>query len=227
MALFDFFLRRKKRAFEQTNSPSSLFGETYFWVNQDDSQSAFQKYLEVDDFFGDHIGDPTRNLLTSKIGRAPGENLVLLAVLNKKIIGAIWAGVPHKEAEEAVALGMLQGREKSMRALSEAMVQKSFMLHNMAVDEAYRRKGLGRLLLDKVLQEAQNQGKDLLWGVASPEAVDFYRNSPLEVAAEPSILALTSGVRNAFGLPLVGDSRWVFCHLRPSTSISARFVSMR
>lgn len=225
MSLFQMFHRKNKDVPAKEAAPRNASGEEYFWIDNEDLQIALKKYQEVDDFFSEHIADPTRNHLTSTTAHARSGNFVLVAMLEQKIVGALWAGPPHTEADDAVVRGQQMGKEKQMKSLANDMKQRSLMLHNMAVSPECRHRGIGRELLSLVIDEARDADKDLLWGVASPEALDFYRRTPLEVTPTQGILAIANSPKTVYGLPLTGDSRWVYCHLRRAPILQAGFRS--
>ncbi|MGP5048099.1 GNAT family N-acetyltransferase [Glutamicibacter ardleyensis] len=225
MPLFQMFRRKNKDVPVKEVAPRSTSGEEYFCIENEDPRIALKKYQEVDDFFAEHIADPTKNHLTGTMADQRGDNLVLVAMLGQTIVGALWAGPPHAEADDAVVRGQRMGKEKQMKSLANDMKQRSLMLHNMAVTPEFRRRGIGRELLLLVIEEANDAGKDLLWGVASPEAVDFYSRTPLKVAPNQGILTIANSPKAVYGLPLVGESRWVYCQLRQVVPLQVGFRS--
>lgn len=223
MSLFEMFHRKNKRTPSEPIVFASIAGEEYYWLENSEPVVLLKSYQDVDDFFTKYITDPTRNRLTESVLQPKGDNLVLLATYEDRIVGAIWAGAPHTEADDAILRGQQAGKSRQMNSLAKDMRDSTFMLHNMAVDPEFRNKGFGRSLLLQVTEEATLAGKSLLWGVASADALDFYRRTSLEVAPTEGILTLSNAPGAIYGLPLDGESRWVYRHLKRPSKVRAGF----
>jgi GNAT superfamily N-acetyltransferase len=93
---------------------------------------------QVEAFFAEHIPDPTRLPVTADFrrGRDGADDLVIAVTDERGIVGAAFSGPPWMEADSAVLYG---GDE----TLVNAMCHGSWMLHDMAVRQDARRRGLG------------------------------------------------------------------------------------
>ncbi|MGP4994554.1 GNAT family N-acetyltransferase [Glutamicibacter ardleyensis] len=228
MSLFNIFRRKKTPLPEDQNRrfyrSDSERPEAYFKVIGDDRTALIGEYQAIDQFFSEHIADTTRNKLTNAYNHKQADDLVIVAYQAQELVGAIWAGAPHNEADGAIAMGKMQGKQKEMERLAQDMRQHSWMLHDMAVHPKYRRRGIGFELLNRVIEEASSKEIDLLWGVASPESVAFYKRSPVMVMPPEGALTISNSPRAKYGLPITGESRWIHCRLRQTGALDVGYV---
>jgi GNAT superfamily N-acetyltransferase len=61
--------------------------------------------------------------------------------------------------------------------------QRACQLRGMAVDPAYQRQGIGRMLLAEVEQAAAEKCVEILWANARVPAAEFYRKHGWEIAS--------------------------------------------
>ncbi|MGP9651740.1 GNAT family N-acetyltransferase [Glutamicibacter sp. 363] len=201
------------------------------WIDQADPQELINSYARVDRFFDDLIEDPSRYRLSNVPAEDGKENAVLVAYLEGELVGAIWAGPPMAEAQQAQMFGSLQGQAQAMNELALAMLDHTWMLFDVAVAPDHRGKGLAQELLRSVVEKASTRKIDYLWGVATPASIGFYESVGMSVMPAEGALVIShmpsgckDGKPTGYLLPIMGESRWILSQLQGEVHLGISYV---
>lgn len=107
---------------------------------------------------------------------------------------------PGKEPDEALFLGVMPPEARHFAVYEDDQIigagfvvpvpapfdpqPKAWMLRGMAVDPDLQGKGAGRLIVERVLEEANREGIEMLWFNARRIAVGFYHRLGFEPIGE-------------------------------------------